>query len=556
MRISHRLLGSVLATHEVFNQSPLLRDFNVFTSNRRLQESLEVCNVSKQSVTMLADYGRTVGSGEWLERAELANANPPVFTPFDIQGRRIDSVTFHSAYHELMSVAISAGVPHPHRAGGHLPRAALSYMHYQLEQGTSCPLTMTYACLPVLLAANTNGAFDDWIAKLKSAKYDRLDAHISAKAGATCGMSMTEKQGGSDVRSNTTKAVFADASRRNGENGARYELTGHKWFTSAPMCDAFLTLAYTAEGMSCFLVPRWLEPSQRNVGLRFQRLKNKLGDKSNASSEVEYYGAIGYLVGGLGHGIRTIIEMVNHTRLDCMLGSAALLQMSMFFAINNALHRNAFGGTLVAKPLMKNVLCDLALECEGATALAMCVASSFDDPSRDAYKRLAVAIGKYYICKRAPAVVYEALECLGGNGYVEDYPLARYFRQSPLNAIWEGSGNVIVLDIFRAVAREPSSLEAVVSDILSTSHPLLTNEVKALLQEIHRGGADLEMSGRVVAERLALLLQASALFHAGPRDVFDAFVRSRIEHKRCALFGTLDKSCVSDVLLHRHVAAK
>ena len=426
-------------------------------------------------------------------------------------------------------------------------------MHYQLEQGTSCPLTMTYACLPVLVAANTNGAFDEWIARLKSGLYDKRDIHIHGKTGATCGMSMTEKQGGSDVRSNTTKAVFADKLRGKADPGARYELTGHKWFTSAPMCDAFLTLAYTGEGMSCFLVPRWVGPEERNAGLRFQRLKNKVGDKSNASSEVEYHGAAGYLVGDLGHGIRTIIEMVNHTRLDCLLGSAGLMQMAMFHAVNHAKHRAAFGGTLLSKPLMKNVLCDLALECEGATALAMRVARAFDNSSLENYKRLAVAIGKYYVCKRAPAVVYECLECLGGNGYVEDFPLARYLRQSPLNAIWEGSGNVIVLDIFRAVAREPASLEAVVEDIISTKHPILVHEVKAVLQDIHRGGTELEMAGRVVAERLAILLQASALFHTGPaRDVFEAFVKSRISDKRLALFGTIDRSCVSDVLLHRH----
>jgi putative acyl-CoA dehydrogenase len=426
-------------------------------------------------------------------------------------------------------------------------------MHYQLEQGTSCPLTMTFAGVPVLEGSNANGAFTEWIAKLTAPHYDARDVHISLKRSAMMGMSMTEKQGGSDVRSNTTTAEPVSLERAE-EFGSPYKIVGHKWFTSAPMCDGFLTLAYTREGLTCFLIPRWLSPTERNTGLRFQRLKNKLGDRSNASSEVEYHGAVGYLVGKRGHGVRTIIEMVNLTRLDCLLGSGALMQAALFHAVSHTVHRKAFGSALADKPLMRNVLTDLAIEAEAATALGMRVAHSFDDPSLDPYRRLAVAIGKYFVCKRSPAFVYEALECMGGNGYVEDFPLSRYFRQSPLNAIWEGSGNVIVLDIFRALAKDPAGLQAIVSEIESTGHPILRSRVHELIDALRKANVEAEMQGRALAEGFARLLQASALYHSNRDVVYHEFVESRITAERPGtMFGTLRSDLVNPAIMDRHM---
>jgi len=568
-------------THDVINQATILEDFNLFLSNRRLQESLETFGVTAEHPTIqhLTSYGAYCGSSQAMQDAFMANHATPVFTPFDRQGRRIDNATFHESYHRLMSTAMTAGVsnfayqPDAATNGGQVSRVALSYMHYQLEQATSCPLTMTYACVPVLEQANRGGVFDEFLKKLKNRSYDPRDIHVSLKTSAMCGMSMTEKQGGSDVRSNTTTAQLADKSSAAtaGAPGTAYVIRGHKWFTSAPMCDAFLTLAQTGPKgeLSCFLIPRWLSPEQRNTGLRFQRLKNKLGDKANASSEVEYHDAIGFLVGTLGHGVRTIIEMVNFTRLDCLLGSAALVQAATYHAVAHTSTRTAFGSRLIEKPLMQNVLCDLALESEASTALGFRLAHAFNQPNgqnetEENFRRGAVAIGKYFACKRAPALVYEALECLGGNGYVEDFPMARYFRQSPLNAIWEGSGNVIVLDVFRALLKEPKILEAIRLEVAATNNPILKQHMdriaSVLVAAVKSPAAlsSLESQGRVVVETIAKLLQAAALHrttrNAEGERVYDAFVKARFGERPCAslLVGTLPNECVSKELLLRH----
>lgn len=557
-----------IVTHDVFNQSPILEDFNLFTSNRRLQEC--VAKYQPQSDFKTADlehltaYGKYGGSASAMTDAFLANANGPQFTPFDRQGRRIDSVTFHESYHRLMRAGMEGSVPslayNRPKGHGQVPRCALSYMHYQLEQSTGCPLTMTYAGVPVLQQANTNGFFNDWIAKLTTPQYDDRDCHISLKNSAMCGMSMTEKQGGSDVRSNTTTATPLATGAVAEAPGAPYALNGHKWFTSAPMCDGFLTLAQTSKGLSCFLIPRWLQPGEKNVGLRFQRLKNKLGDKANASSEVEYHNAVGYLVGSVGHGVRTIIDMVNLTRLDCLLGSAALGQAALFHATHHANHRNAFGGRLLEKPLMRNVLSDIALEVEASTALAMRLAHAFECDEQDTFRRIAVAIGKYYVCKRSPSVVYECLECMGGNGYVEDFPLARYFRQSPLNAIWEGSGNVIVLDVFRAMQKDPKTVSALVQEVRSTEHPVMISVLNDCLAELTHADPDIvQGQGRALVETLATLLQASALYHSNKDIAFEEFVASRFGNgigsttRRCQLFGTLPHESVNADLITRHI---
>jgi putative acyl-CoA dehydrogenase len=564
---------ATVVTHQVLNQATILEDFNLYASNRRMQECVAkyhgegAAGVEKDTSTLLA-YGAYCGSADAMNDAYLANSNLPVFTPFDRQGRRIDSVTFHESYHRLMASGMQNGIPslayQRPKGKGQIPRCALNYMHYQLEQGTSCPLTMTYAGVPVLQQSNENGFFDDWIAKLTTPEYDSRDIHISLKRAAMCGMSMTEKQGGSDVRSNTTTATPLSSSGSESQPGAAFVLRGHKWFTSAPMCDAFLTLAQTKEGISCFLVPRWISPTERNLGLRFQRLKNKLGDRSNASSEVEYHDAVGFLLGKLGRGVPTIIEMVNYTRLDCLLGSSALVQAALFQAVNHVSTRSAFGGVLVQKPLMRNVLCDLALEAEANTALAMRVAHCFDcGKEREVFRRIAVAIGKYFVCKRAPSLVYEALECMGGNGYVEDFPMARFYRQSPLNAIWEGSGNVIVLDVFRAVSKDPSTVAAIIQEVRSTEHPVLIATLNDVLSLMRGGDQDaVESQGRVVVETLATLLQAAALFHSNKSIGFEEFVASRFPKsdngaaRRSRLVGTLPYECISKELIERHVPVK
>ena len=456
-------------------------------------------------------------------------------------------------------------------------------LHYQLEQGTGCPLTMTYAGAPVLEQAlhnapnkDTDGAqlVSRWFEKLTVPCYDPNDVFMGSKSSVMVGMSMTEKQGGSDVRSNTTVAIPMVADEAAATSlGAPYRIVGHKWFTSAPMCDGFLSLAYTGSGerrqLSCFLVPRWTAEGERNSGLRFQRLKNKMGDKSNASSEVEYYNAVGYLLGV--RGVNTIVEMVNHTRLDCLMGSAALMQIAVLRAVGHTCGRSAFGSVLRGQPLMQNVLCDLIIEAEAATALAFRCSAAFDNAPDEAYRRLAVAVGKYYVCKRAPSVVYEALECFGGNGYVEDFPMARYFRQSPLNAIWEGSGNVIVLDIFRALGKPEqaaAAVKAVMTEALLTKNDALIGYTKLVVEEVGtllRGlqsavsskdsaqAAHFEMQGRMVAERLATALLGSALGGFGDRAIFEAFVEARIVHKPTTFFGALPPSCVRSNFIDRFV---
>eukprot|EP00672_Neobodo_designis_P025473 CAMPEP_0174835286 /NCGR_PEP_ID=MMETSP1114-20130205/5328_1 /TAXON_ID=312471 /ORGANISM="Neobodo designis, Strain CCAP 1951/1" /LENGTH=581 /DNA_ID=CAMNT_0016069231 /DNA_START=31 /DNA_END=1776 /DNA_ORIENTATION=- len=572
MRRARVLLSQQPAvTHEVFNQVPFMEGHNAYASNAALRDAVAAFAPKAAATDVLERYGAQVGDATNLAHAREANEREPQWTPFDRQGRRIDTAKFTDSYHAVMNLGISHRIPAyawnkgDGQPGSQVVRCALSYMHYQLEQGTGCPMTMTYAAVPPLRTWSPNGEFTPWVEKLTSGVYDRRDIAASLKQGVTCGMSMTEKQGGSDVRANTTVATKIDQPSATWDVAPKadaYSLTGHKWFTSAPMCDAFLTLAKTGgpDGqLSCFLVPRWLAPGERNVGLRFQRLKAKLGDKSNASSEVEYQGAVGFLVGKLGRGVPTIIDMVNHTRLDCLLGSASLMQVSVAHAVHHASHRSAFGGVLAEKPLMANVLTDLALEAEGATALALRVASSFDDPAQEQFKRIATAIGKYYVCKRAPALVYEALECLGGNGYVEEFPLARFYRQAPLNAVWEGSGNVIVGDVFRAVKGNPATIEALAAEVKAVGHPAISKSFQNAVSTLQKGAADgtAEMQGRIIVEHLALVLEACAVVKSAPAAVRDAFITSRLGDgsgapTRSAQFGTLPAPLVDPAIFARH----
>lgn len=547
-------------THTVLNQVPYFEGYNAYRMWPRLGEGIATYGAAAHYEQILEEMGQRAGNPYWLLQAERANKREPVFTLFERQGRRVNGVTFDESYHRLMRMALTNGcasIPFEDPTLGHLAGSTLFMLYSMLEMGTSCPITMTTACIASL---KLGGSFyEPWVTKLTARDYDPRDLHISLKTAATCGMSMTEKQGGSDVRQNTTFAVPLDTANRM-EQGAPYRITGHKWFTSAPMSDSFLTLAYSAdEELSCFMIPRWISPTERNVGLRFQRLKAKMGDKSNASSEVEYNNAIGYLLGEAGGGVKTIMQMVNHTRLLCTIGSCAIMAPSVSHAVHHATHRKAFGGKLIDTPLMQNVLSDLMLEVEGSMALAQRVAHSFDNQSglsKD-YVRVAVALGKYIICKRTPAVVNESMECLGGNGYLEDFPLARAYRQAPLNAIWEGSGNVIVLDLFRVLQKTPEAFEAIVADIVATKNPLLVDEIHAIAKELKCASlATLEISGRFLVERLGTLLQAAALYHGkGDPSVYELFSATRVgpQHARRGVqFGTLESKHVNPALIRRN----
>jgi putative acyl-CoA dehydrogenase len=582
MRRVRTLLAAVpkpLATHDITNQVPLLENYNALASNACLRDCLAAFApaATPQQVAALHAFGATVGDAEWMATAKAANENPPVFKAFDRQGRRTDGIAFHPAYHQLMKHALDNGVAAMAWRGGDSAqalRAVACMLYSQLEQGTQCPVTMTFAATPVLRRWNAGGVFDEWCAKLLGG-YDAADAHISALKGVTIGMSMTEAAGGSDVsRAVATTAVRmapedfpagaeAECGLHDAKGGGAWALRGAKWFTSAPMCNGFLTLARTEQGVSCFLVPRWLSPTARNTGLRFQQLKSKLGDRSNASSEVEYHGAVGYLVGAEGRGVPTIIDMVNHTRLDCLLGSAALMQVSVTHACHHANHREAFGARLIEKPLMRAVLCDIALEAEGATALALRVASAFEArhagcAHEQGLKRLATAIGKYYVTKRCTSVVHEALEVHGGNGYVEDFPMARYYRQAPLNAVWEGSGNVIVLDVFRGMAKDAAALQAVQDEVARAADDRLSAMLRGCLGELRAAtkAGEAELAGRRIVEPLAVLLQAAALRAAKVPDVvYESFVASRVTDsgRRLTQYGTLPASCVHDAIIQRYL---
>ncbi len=536
-------------THRVDNQPPLLAPYDAFATDIVLGEAL-VREGGGWAEPQVAAYGPVVG-GEMIELGRLANENRPQLHTFDRYGHRIDEVHFHPAYHRLMQLGIAHGVPnfawrHADRPGAHVARAALMFLHNQADQGTSCPLTMTYACIPALQHAPALAA--DWLPRIFSDQYDGRHVPAWRKPGNTIGMGMTEKQGGSDVRSNRSVATPI------GEG--LYELVGHKWFLSAPMCDAFLILAQAPAGLSCFLLPRFAPDGSRNA-LRLQRLKDKLGDHSNASSEVEFQGALAWRVGEEGRGVATILQMVALTRQDCLIGSASLMRQALVQALHHTRHRHAFGKALVAQPLMRNVLADLALESEAATALTMRVARAVDasgrDPEEAALARLVTALGKYWVCKRTPAFVNEAQECLGGAGYVEESILPRLYRQAPLNSIWEGSGNIQCLDVLRALTREPASREAFFAELERArgGHRLLDAEIAHLRRATGGDPTELEGQSRLLAERMALALQASILVRTGQAAIADVFCESRLGNQRGLVFGTLGPTAPFDLLLER-----
>jgi putative acyl-CoA dehydrogenase len=550
------------STHDVMNQSTPFVDRNLYAIDPALQEAVSGNGADWAGVELQA-LGARLGSAEVAEWARLANTFPPQLKGFDRSGRRIDEVEFHPAWHEVMRLMIGAGVhadpwadPRP---GGQVARAAKYLLFSQVENGAQCPVTMTYAVVPVMqrYAAATPAIARDWLPRILSHTYDPASQPIGTKRGALLGMGMTEKQGGSDVRTNTTHAEAAGR----GEWGDRYLVTGHKWFLSAPQCDAHLVLAQTDRqspaGLSCFFLPRWRADGTRNRVL-VQRLKDKVGNKSNASSEVEFDGAEAYLVGEIGRGVATILEMGTHTRLDCAIGSAGIMRAVLTHALHHARERSAFGRLLAQQPLMRNVLADLALEVEAATALVLRLARAFD--GRHAHieheallARILTPTAKYWVCKRLPAVAAEAMEVMGGNGYVEENAFARFYREAPLNSIWEGSGNVMCLDVLRAFGKTPSVRAALVAEIRVArgGNQLLDVFSETLIDDLGRTDID-EGEARVLTERIALALQGALLVKGAPATTADAFCASRLAPGQWGhTFGTLPKGVDVAPLLAR-----
>jgi putative acyl-CoA dehydrogenase len=535
------------ATHVVENQVPPLAPLNLFDVNTPLQEALGR-EGGEWARGKLREVGALYGDKPLLEWGPQANEHKPVLHTHDRYGNRIDEVQFHPAYHELMALSSRVGAHSlpwtSDEDGVHVARTALYLTSGQAEAGHGCPITMTFAAIPALRTTPSVAA--EWEPLLTANSYDGRLIPASEKGSAKCGMGMTEKQGGSDVRANTTVATPIGASGA----GEEYLLRGHKWFTSAPMCDLFLILAQTDEGVSCFAVPRILPDGSRNP-FALQRLKDKLGNHSNASSEVEFDGTWGRMVGDPGRGVPTIIEMVGHTRLDCIIGSAANMRAAVMNATWHTAHRSAFGKTLVDQPLMQNVLADLCLESEAATALAMRLARAYDEGDV-ALRRLGTAVGKYWVCKRTPGVAFEALECLGGNGYVEDSGMPRIYREAPLNSIWEGSGNVNALDVLRALSRQPETLGAYFDELglAAGADPRYDAFVESLQAEFADTGS-IEVRARRVVEKLALAWQGSLLVRHAPHAVSDAFCAARLAGDSGLAYGTLPASTDFRAILDR-----
>ena len=536
----------VTATHEVFNQAPPLADTNVYLDNAALREA-----VAREGAgwadAWLGARGFDLGSAEMIERGRLANKFPPTLKAFTSTGERIDEVEFHPAYHELMAYIKrhggSGGPWADPRPGAHVARAAYYLMQGGIDGGTLCPTTMTYAVVP---AIRDEPRLAEWVRLALATDYDKRCVPGIDKPGVTFGMGMTEKQGGSDVRANSTTAEFVGES----EWGSEYRIVGHKWFFSAVMCDAFLILAQTGardkQGNAvptCFFLPRFGPDGRRNA-IRIQRLKDKLGDKSNVGTEVEFWGARAWRVGEEGRGIPRILEMGTYTRLDCALGSTALMRAAFANAAHHASHRSAFGKRLVEQPLMQGVLADLALETEAATALSLRLAAAFDraDDAHEALlRRLLTPVAKYWICKRAPAFTAEAMEVWGGNGYVEDGPMALYFRQSPLNSIWEGSGNVMGLDVLRALGKSPDAAAALFQELAPARGKHVAFDAHlATLEALLARPAEWEARGRELMQSIALAMQAALLLRHAPDFVADSFCAARLASPTAsAVFGAL-----------------
>ena len=541
-----------VTTHEVFNQPRPLVDYNPFENNRPLQAALRL-NAPQLDTAELSAFGALLGTREMQIHARLANVHTPQLRSHDRYGHRIDEVEFHPSYHALMAAAAKAGLhgtpwtrqgPSPH-----VLRAAGFMLFTELEPSILCPISMTYAVTPAL--RRNEAVYADWGPGLASRGYDPALKPWREKDAFTMGMGMTEKQGGSDVRSNTTDAV------PDGEDnwGQRFRITGHKWFLSAPMCDAFLVLARAPAGLSCFFMPRILPDGTRNA-LHILRLKDKLGNKANASSEVEFHGAIGWLVGEPGRGVPQILEMGTMTRMDCALGTSGLMRQALSIALDHTAQREAFGKRLIDQPAMRNVLADLALESEAATALALRVARAFDrarDEQERVIARVLTPISKFWICKRGSHFGQEAMECLGGNGYVEENGvgvMARIYREMPVNSIWEGAGNIMALDLLRAT-RQADAGAAIARELAPAkgAHPALDRLAAALPARIEQMATERE--ARRLAQEVALAVQAALLYQSAPAFVFDAFCASRIGGDWGQVFGTLPAGADFDAIIAR-----
>jgi putative acyl-CoA dehydrogenase len=542
-------------THDVLNQATALVDYNLLTGNQPLLAALKF-NAPNLGIAELSQLGQTLGTAEMQTHARLANVHSPQLHSHDRFGRRIDQVEFHPSYHALMDAAVGAGLhgtpwAEPTNKGdssAHVKRAAGFMLFTELEPSILCPISMTYAVTPALRGNAAIAA--DWSAKLASRTYDARFLAVARKNSVTMGMGMTEKQGGSDVRANTTQATF------DGDDawGKRYTLVGHKWFFSAPMCDAFLVLAQTASGLSCFFIPRIL-PDESTNAIHIQRLKDKLGNKANASSEVEFHSATAWLVGDEGRGIAQILEMGTMTRLDCALGTSGLMRQALSIALNHTQQRQAFGKFLIEQPLMRNVLADLALESEAATALSMRLARAFDNPNdvhERVMSRLLTPIAKFWICKRGSLFAQEAMECLGGNGYVEEGGegiMARIYREMPLNSIWEGAGNIMAIDLLRAL-RKADVVSALAKELAPAkgAHRTLDHLAATLPSRIDDAT---EIEARRLAQDVALAVQASLLFQTAPEAVFAAFCQSRLGGDWGQAFGTLGAQTDFDTIIQR-----
>ncbi len=540
-------------THEVINVGRELVDYNLYTQDAALQEAVRREGAAWADAQLSA-FGAKIGTAEYLDLGVVANRVPPELDTHDRFGNRVDLVRFHPAYHTLMQSAIGHGLhsspwsePRP---GAHVARAAGVYLHSQVEAGHQCPVTMTFAAVPTLRTTPQLAAL--WEPRITARVYDPRNVPDSQKAGITIGMAMTEKQGGSDVRANTTRAFPVGAAQGPGE---AYELVGHKYFVSAPMCDAFLVLAQAPGGLSCFLMPRWRPDGSKNP-MQVLRLKRKMGNVSNASSETELRGALAWMVGEEGRGVRTIIEMVAMTRFDCMVGSSSGQRAAVAQALHHCSIRSAFGKVLNRQPLMQNVLADLVVENEGSVALTMRIARALDlradDEHEDLLVRLVTAIGKYWICKRTPQLTYESMECIGGSGVMEDGPFPRLFRESPVNAIWEGSGNVQCLDVLRAMQKTPETVEAFFAEVAKAkgANETLDRYVGALRREFADRG-DLEYRARDVVDRMALALQAALLVQHAPPMIADAFCASRLGASGHHNYGALPRGVDCAAIIER-----
>jgi len=553
MSILERPTG--VRTHEVTNQPPPLADYNIFEADAVMGEAVRR-EGADWALDRISAVGEVAGRADVIELGRLANENPPKLRTHDRFGNRIDEVEFHPSWHGLMKLGIEHELhslpwrePQP---GAHVARAAAFMCFSQAEAGVGCPISMTYSVVPAL--RHQPELAEEWEPRILSSDYDPRQIPAAEKRGSLFGMGMTEKQGGSDVRANTTVARPING----GGPGAEYEITGHKWFFSAPQCDAFLVLAQADGGISCFLMPRRLPDGELNR-FRLQRLKDKLGNRSNASSEIEFDGAWTRLVGEEGAGVRTIIEMVNHTRLDCATGSATGMRAGVAQAINHASHRSTFGKVLVEQPLMQNVLADLAIESEAATISSLRLARAYDEAiagsdEAQAFKRIANAVLKYWICKRAPGHAVECLECLGGNGYVEESGMPRLYREAPLASIWEGSGNVQCLDVLRAMVKNSDSVDAFFAEVgEGAGEPRLDSYVADLKRDLG-DMTGIESRARRLVERMALSLQGSLLLRFGDQAVADAFCASRLSGDWGQAFGTLPAGTDFERIIDRHRA--